>query len=210
MDKGRKTRSSSLSRRFYNRVCGYNCGGKFVEGDQSQAASGGHAGVAAGGRFRRAEGAAGGIRERGTGSAQYHPRMMLALLIYATRTGYSRRIERAGISNSHPDQHDLRVPSQELRGGRGDVEQVLLLARRVGTVSVDGTNKRNSIRYDRRKTLRSQLRGEVEELLEPEREDAHPQALPEELREQLKSKLDEAAAANDRKVASRERFRASG
>jgi transposase len=56
------------------------------------------------------------VNHRGTGSARYHPRMMLALLIYcyANGTFWSRRIERAthrdiGVrfvaANSHPD-HD--------------------------------------------------------------------------------------------------------
>ena len=37
------------------------------------------------------------VNERGTGSAQYHPRMMLALLVYCYANGIfgSRRIERA-------------------------------------------------------------------------------------------------------------------
>ena len=56
------------------------------------------------------------INHRGSGSAQYHPRMMLALLIYCYANGIfsSRRIERAtyrdiGVrfvaANVHPD-HD--------------------------------------------------------------------------------------------------------
>ena len=56
------------------------------------------------------------VNERGTGSAQYHPRMMLALLIYCYAHGIfgSRRIERAtyrdlGVryvaADCHPD-HD--------------------------------------------------------------------------------------------------------
>ena len=56
------------------------------------------------------------VNERGTGDAQYHPRMMLALLIYCYANGIfsSRRIERAthrdiGVrfiaANTHPD-HD--------------------------------------------------------------------------------------------------------
>lgn len=56
------------------------------------------------------------VNNRGTGSAQYHPQMMLALLIYCYANGIfgSRRIERAthrdiGVryitANEHPD-HD--------------------------------------------------------------------------------------------------------
>ena len=124
------------------------------------------------------------MNERGTGSAQYHPRMMLALLVYCYANGIfgSRRIEWAtyrdlGVryvaANSHPD-HDTICTFR-----RSNFEavaeaflQVLLLAKeqrllRVGTVSVDGTkvdanaNKRNSIRYDRAGALREQLRGEI-------------------------------------------------
>ena len=112
------------------------------------------------------------VNERGTGSAQYHPRTMLALLVYCYANGIfgSRRIERAtyrdiGVryvaANCHAD-HDTICTFR-----RNNFEavaeaflQVLLLAKelkllRVGTVSVDGTkvdanaNKRNSIRYDR-------------------------------------------------------------
>ena len=129
------------------------------------------------------------VNERGTGSAQYHPRMMLALLVYCYANGIfgSRRIERAtyrdiGVryvaANCHPD-HDTICTFR-----RSNFEavaeaflQVLLLAKelqllRVGTVSVDGTkvdanaNKRNSIRYDRAGALREQLRGEIEGLLD--------------------------------------------
>ena len=149
------------------------------------------------------------VNERGTGSAQYHPRMMLALLVYCYANGIfgSRRIERAtyrdiGVryvaANCHPD-HDTICTFR-----RSNFEavaeaflQVLLLAKelkllRVGTVSVDGTkvdanaNKRNSIRYDRAGALREQLRGEIEGLLDQaehaDTDDApDPQGLPEEL-----------------------------
>ena len=164
------------------------------------------------------------VNERGTGSAQYHPRMMLALLIYCYANGIfgSRRIERTtyhdiGVryvaSNTHPD-HDTicAFRRKNSKAIAETFEQVLLLAKelkllRVGTVSVDGTkvdaneNKRNSIRYDRAQALREQLRAEIEELLErAESEDA--QALPEELarREELKSKLDEACAELERRA----------
>ena len=69
------------------------------------------------------------MNRRGTGSAQYHPRMMLALLIYCYANGIfsSRRIERAtrrdiGVrfvaANSHPD-HDC-CSARELRADRRD------------------------------------------------------------------------------------------
>ncbi len=170
------------------------------------------------------------VNERGTGSAQYHPRMMLALLIYCYANGIfgSRRIERAtyhdiGVryvaSNTHPD-HDTicAFRRNNFEAVAETFEQVLLLAKelkllRVGTVSVDGTkvdanaNKHKNIRYDRAQALRAQLRVEIEELLErAESEDAQEvadsQALPEEMarREELKSKLDEACAELERRA----------
>ena len=73
------------------------------------------------------------VNERGTGSAQYHPRMMLALLVYCYANGIfgSRRIERAtyrghwrsvrGGELSPGPRHDLHVPAQQLRCGSGGV-----------------------------------------------------------------------------------------
>ena len=166
------------------------------------------------------------VNERGTGSAQYHPRMMLALLVYCYANGIfgSRRIERAtyrdiGVryvaSNCHPD-HDTicAFRRNNFEAVAQAFEQVLLLARelkllQVGTVSVDGTkvdanaNKRNSIRYDRAQALR----GEIEALLNrAEQEDseaaADPQALPGELarHEGLRERLDQACAELERRA----------
>ena len=164
------------------------------------------------------------VNERGTGSAQYHPRMMLALLVYCYATGTfgSRRIERAThrdlcvrylTADSHPD-HDTicRFRRENFEAVGEAFLQVLLLARelrllRVGTVSVDGTkvdanaSLSQGIRHDRAEELRAQLQGEIDGLLaEAERSDASdegdPQRLPEELsrREALKAKLDRACA----------------
>ena len=63
------------------------------------------------------------VNDRGTGKAQYHPRMMLALLIYCYANGVfsSRRIERAthrdvGVrfiaADRHPD-HDTRSSGRQ-------------------------------------------------------------------------------------------------
>ena len=105
------------------------------------------------------------VNERGSGSEQYPPRMMLALLIYCYATGRfgSRTIEAASYSdvavrylcaNYHPD-HDsicaFRTANKQAfkaafvpacRGGAG--RSVLQLAQhlrlsKVGTVSIDGT-----------------------------------------------------------------------
>ena len=162
------------------------------------------------------------VNARGSGSAQYPPSMMLALLIYCYANGIfsSRRIERATYrdvsvryltANTHPD-HDTIAA---FRRQNFDVVaacfvRVLELARetgllRVGTVSVDGTKLRanasinRNVRYDRAGQLIEQLDLEVKELLEKaeraDTEDAHDgQQLPEELsrREKLKAKLEDA------------------
>ena len=173
------------------------------------------------------------VNERGTGSAQYHPRTMLALLVYCYANGIfgSRRIERAtyrdiGVryvaANCHPD-HDTicTFRRNNFEAVAAAFLQVLLLAKelkllRVGTVSVDGTkvdanaNKRNSIRYDRAGELREQLRGEIEDLLDQaeqaDTDDApDPQGLPEELsrRDRLRAKLDRACAELERRAQAR-------
>jgi transposase len=158
------------------------------------------------------------------GRAQYHPRLLLALLIYAYANGIfsSRRIERAthrdlGVryvaANLHPD-HDTIATFR--RANRAAFEtaflQVLLLAResgllRLGTVAIDGTkldanaSKIRSVRYDRAKQLRAKLAADIADLTaRAEAADAEaqpdPQALPAEIarREALKAKLDAACA----------------
>ena len=158
------------------------------------------------------------------GRAQYHPRLLLALLIYCYANGIfsSRRIERAthrdlGVryvaANLHPD-HDTIAAFR--RANRAAFEaaflQVLLLAResgllRLGTVSIDGTkldanaSKIRSVRYDRAKALRVRLAADITDLTNrAEAADAEaqpdPQALPAEIarREALKAKLDAACA----------------
>lgn len=158
------------------------------------------------------------------GRAQYHPRLLLALLIYSYANGIfsSRRIERAthrdlGVryvaANLHPD-HDTIATFR--RANRAAFEaaflQVLLLARetgllRLGTVAIDGTkldanaSKIRSVRYDRAKELRAKLAADIAELTaRAETADAEaqpdPQALPAEIarRGTLKAKLDAACA----------------
>ena len=164
------------------------------------------------------------INWRGTGSEQYDPRMMLALLVYCYANGIfsSRRIERAtyrdiGVrfiaANLHPD-HDTICAFR-----RNNAEafaaaflEILLLAKelkllKIGMVSTDGTkldanaSKHQSLRYDRAKELRTQLQGDIADLMaKAEAADAtggdDPQALPEEIarREKLKAKMDAACA----------------
>lgn len=96
------------------------------------------------------------VNVRGTGSAQYPPSLMLALLIYCYAGGVfsSRRIERASYesvavrylcANHHPDHDTIAKFRRENEAlFRECFTQVLLLAReagvlRVGAVSLDGT-----------------------------------------------------------------------
>jgi transposase len=157
------------------------------------------------------------------GKPQYHPRLMLALLVYSYANGVfsSRRIERAtyrdiGVrfiaANTHPD-HDTIASFRRTNQQAFEAAflQVLLLARasgllRLGTVSIDGTkidanaSKIRSLRYDRAQALRAKLAGDIAELTaKAEAADAaaaDPQALPAEIarREALKEKLDAACA----------------
>lgn len=173
------------------------------------------------------------VNERGTGSAQYHPRTMLALLIYCYANGIfgSRRVERATyrdlgaryvFGDRRPD-HDTicKFRRENFAAVSEAFLEVLLMARelkllRVGTVSVDGTkldanaSRRRSIRYDRARELREQLRVEIEGLMgEAERADAgdapDPQALPEELKSRgaLQARLDGACAELERRAKAR-------
>ncbi len=166
--------------------------------------------------------------ERGTGSAQYHPRMMLALLIYCYAHGIfgSRRIERAtyrdlGVryicADRHPD-HDTicKFRRENFEAIAESFLQVLLLARelkllRVGMVSVDGTkleanaSKHRSVRYDRAKALVEQLQADIDGLLQQAEqadrtEASDPQALPRELarRQALREQLDAACERLER------------
>ena len=128
------------------------------------------------------------VNHRGTGSAQYYPRMLLALLIYCYANGIfsSRRIERAthrdiGVrfvaANRHPD-HDTiaRFRRENFAAVSESFLQVLLLAKelkllRVGLVSVDGSkfesnaSKHRSVTYERAGALIAQLEGEIAALL---------------------------------------------
>jgi transposase len=128
------------------------------------------------------------INNRGTGCPQYHPRLMLSLLIYCYTKGVfsSRKIERATYfdlgarfitADTHPD-HDTICQFRRVNEAAFNETflEVLKLAQelrllRVGTVSVDGTKIRanaslnKSIRFDRAKALEKQLRREIRGLL---------------------------------------------
>lgn len=122
------------------------------------------------------------------GKPQYHPRLMLALLVYSYANGIfsSRRIERAThrdigarfiAANTHPD-HDTIAAFRRTNKAAFEAAfeaaflEVLLLAREsglltLGTVSIDGTkidanaSKIRSVRYDRAQALREKLAADI-------------------------------------------------
>lgn len=126
---------------------------------------------------------------RGSGSASYHPAMLLGLLIYgyATKVFSSRAIERAThdsvafrfiAGNQHPD-HDTIATFRRrfLPQIEGLFVEVLKLAStmgvlKLGTVALDGTklhanaSRHSALSYGHAKKLEQQLQGEVRELLE--------------------------------------------
>ena len=154
--------------------------------------------------------------ERGSGSAQYPPGMMLSLLIYAYARGVfsSRRIEQLSYenlsvrylcANTHPD-HDTIAKFRRENGAlfKACLGQVLLLAKelglvRVGKLAVDGTRlaaNANRHRFSSREQLeQEQAKQEavVEELLQraeaadqAEEDEAQSEALPAQLADEQK------------------------
>ena len=125
---------------------------------------------------------------RGSGSASYHPSVLLGLMIYGYATGVhsSRKIERATYdsvafrfiaANDHPD-HDTIATFRRrfLKQIEGLFVQVLLLAResgmlKMGTVAVDGTklhanaSRHSALSYEHASKIEAQLRAEVAELM---------------------------------------------
>lgn len=126
--------------------------------------------------------------ERGSGTEQYHPHMLLGLLLYCYTQGVfsSRKIERATYKdiavrylcgNQHPD-HDT-ICDFRVRNETAIAEaflSILKLAKecgilKVGTVSIDGTkinanaSINRSIRYDRAQALEQQLSQEIDCLM---------------------------------------------
>lgn len=130
------------------------------------------------------------VNTRGTGSQQYPPSMMLALLIYNYATGIfsSRQIEQATYDSvpvrlltgdTHPD-HDTICTFRRENGGllSETFVKVLQMAQemkflKVGqiTVAVDGTkvlaqaSKHSAVSYERAGELIERLEGEVKELV---------------------------------------------
>jgi transposase len=131
------------------------------------------------------------VNNRGSGSPQYPPEMMLVLLIYCYATGRfsSRAIEQATYydvavryicgGDKHPD-HDT-ICSFRLNNRTAFKEafvKVLMLARelghlkKVGGVSIDGTkikanaSKHSAVSYKRAGDMIEQLELEIEELIQ--------------------------------------------
>src|SRR5450755_508648 len=125
---------------------------------------------------------------RGSGSASYHPRMLLGILVYGYATGVfsSRKLERATYdsvafrfiaANDHPD-HDTIATFRRrfLKEIEGLFVQVLALARemgmlKLGTVALDGTkihanaSRHSALSYDHAGKIETQLKAEVADLL---------------------------------------------
>jgi transposase len=138
------------------------------------------------------------VNWRGSGSEQYPPAMMLALLIYCYATGRSssRQIEAATYSdvavrylcaNTHPDHSVIcTFRTQNRDAFKAAFTAVLQMARevrleQVGTVSVDGTkvlanaSKHAAVSYQRAGQMIEELEVEVEPLLQKaEAADATP------------------------------------
>jgi transposase len=153
---------------------------------------------------------------RGSGSASYHPAMLLSMLVYgyATKVFSSRALERATYDsvafrfiagNEHPD-HDTIAAFRKRFLGQVEAVfmQVLQLARtmgmlKLGTVALDGTkvhanaSRHSALSFAHAKKLEKQLKREVQQLLKlAERADAAEipdgMSIPEEL-ERRESRL---------------------
>jgi len=171
---------------------------------------------------------------RGSGSASYHPSLLLGVLVYGYATGVfsSRKLERATYdsvafrfvaANEHPD-HDTIAAFRRrfLKQIEGLFVQVLLLARemgmlKMGTVGLDGTkihanaSRHSALSYEHAGKIEAQLKAEVADLMA--KAEAADQAdapdgmsIPEELarREERLAKIAEARAKIEARA--KERF----
>src|SRR3954449_8128620 len=125
---------------------------------------------------------------RGSGSASYHPAVLLGIVVYgyATAVFSSRKLERATYdsvavrfltANQHPDHDTLAtVRRRFLAQIEGLFVQVLLVARemgmrKLGTVALDGTkiqanaSRHSALSYEHATKIEAQLKAEVAELL---------------------------------------------
>src|SRR5271165_4580142 len=125
---------------------------------------------------------------RGSGSASYHPRMLLGLLIYGYATGVfsSRKLERATYdsvafrfiaANDHPD-HDTIATFR--RRFLKDIEKLFVEVLQVacemgvlkmGTIGLDGTkihanaSRHSALSYEHAGKIEAQLKAEVADLM---------------------------------------------
>src|SRR5467141_3417727 len=172
---------------------------------------------------------------RGSGSASYHPALLLGIVVYGYATGVfsSRKLERATYDsvafrfitgNEHPD-HDTIATFRRrfLKDIEGLFVRVLELARemgmlKLGTVALDGTkihanaSRHSALSYEHAGKLEAQLKAEVADLMA--KAEAADQAdvpdgmsIPDELarREERLSRLAEARAKIEARA--RERFK---
>jgi transposase len=159
---------------------------------------------------------------RGSGSASYHPAVLLGLLVYGCATGVfsSRKLERATYdsvafrfvaANDYPD-HDTIATFRRrfLKEIEALFVKVLLLARemgvlKMGTVALDGTkihanaSRHSVLSYEHAGKIEAQLKAEVADLLaKAEAADqadvADGMSIPEEL-ERRKVRLEKLATA---------------
>jgi transposase len=170
---------------------------------------------------------------RGSGSASYHPAMLLGLLVYgySTKTFSSRAIERAThdslafryiAGNEHPDHDTIATFRKRFLPQLGPLfVQVLKIARdlgllKLGTVALDGTkvhanaSRHSALSYGHAKKIEKQLKREVKQLLRlAERADAQDipdgMLIPEELarRELRLAAIAEAKAKIEARAAER-------
>ena len=125
---------------------------------------------------------------RGSGSASYHPRMLLGILVYGYATGVfsSRKLERATYdsvafrfiaANDHPD-HDTIAAFRRrfLKEIEALFVHILQLARemgvlKMGTIGLDGTkihanaSRHSALSYEHAGKIEEQLKAEVADLL---------------------------------------------
>jgi transposase len=125
---------------------------------------------------------------RGSGSASYHPSMLLALLVYGYATGVfsSRKLERSTYdsvafrfiaANDHPD-HDTIAAFRRrfIKEIEAVFVQVLVMAQemgvlKMGAIALDGTklhanaSRHSAMSYDHALKIEAQLKAEVAELL---------------------------------------------
>ncbi|MFA6931923.1 MAG: transposase [Lentisphaeria bacterium] len=172
------------------------------------------------------------VNERGSGSPQYPPKMMLSLLIYCYAAGRSssREIEQATYQdvavryicggNLHPDHDTICAFRLKNRAAfKSAFCQVLVMARelgvlkKVGGISIDGTkikanaSKHTAVSYKRAGEMIEQLGQEIEELIK-KAEDADSTPLDDGLilPDEIKRRKDRKAALEEARRMMEERY----